>query len=161
MADRAFTIRRATQADAAALGHLGALLWRVHHDWDQRRFTIPTPHAEADYSAFLVSELTNENAAVFVAAQSGAVIGYAYAALEPGSFKELRDPCGYVHDVAVFEEGRRTGVATALITAAAEWLDAKGAPRIVIWTAEQNAAAQRLFDRLGFRRTMIEMTREL
>jgi len=30
-----------------------------------------------------------------------------------------------------------------------------------LWTAEQNSAAQRLFSRLGFRRTMIEMTREL
>ena len=161
MADVAFTIRRAAEADAAALGHLGALLWRTHHQWDARRFTTPSPNAEADYSAFLVSQLSDENGAVFVAEHSGAVIGYAYAGLEPGSFKELRDPCGYVHDVAVLEEGRRRGVATAFIKAAAEWLDAKGAPRVVIWTAKQNVAAQRLFERLGFRRTMIEMTREL
>jgi ribosomal protein S18 acetylase RimI-like enzyme len=31
----------------------------------------------------------------------------------------------------------------------------------VLWTAEKNDPAQRLFTRLGFRRTMIEMTREL
>jgi hypothetical protein len=31
----------------------------------------------------------------------------------------------------------------------------------MLWTAEQNADAQRLFVKLGFRRTMIEMTREL
>jgi hypothetical protein len=31
----------------------------------------------------------------------------------------------------------------------------------MLWTAEQNTAASRLFLRLGFRRTMIEMTREL
>jgi len=36
-----------------------------------------------------------------------------------------------------------------------------GAPRVVLWTAEKNDPAQRLFTRLGFRRTMIEMTREL
>jgi hypothetical protein len=36
-----------------------------------------------------------------------------------------------------------------------------GAPRVMLWTAEQNDSAQRLFARLGFRRTMIEMTREL
>ena len=45
--------------------------------------------------------------------------------------------------------------------AAIDWLRRRGAPRVVLWTAEQNDAAQRLFDRLGFRRTMIEMTREL
>jgi ribosomal protein S18 acetylase RimI-like enzyme len=32
---------------------------------------------------------------------------------------------------------------------------------MVLSTAVQNAAAQRLFRRLGFRDTMIEMTREL
>ena len=31
----------------------------------------------------------------------------------------------------------------------------------MLWTAQKNVPAQRLFDRLGFRRTMIEMTREL
>jgi ribosomal protein S18 acetylase RimI-like enzyme len=31
----------------------------------------------------------------------------------------------------------------------------------MLWTAEHNVTAQRLFDRLGFRRTMIEMTLEL
>jgi hypothetical protein len=37
---------------------------------------------------------------------------------------------------------------------------AKGAPRIVLHTAASNADAQALFARLGFRRTMVEMTRE-
>jgi RimJ/RimL family protein N-acetyltransferase len=32
---------------------------------------------------------------------------------------------------------------------------------VVLATAEQNEAAQRLFAGMGFRRTMIEMTREL
>jgi hypothetical protein len=31
----------------------------------------------------------------------------------------------------------------------------------MLWTAERNPAAQRLFEQSGFRRTMIEMTREL
>ena len=37
---------------------------------------------------------------------------------------------------------------------------AKGAPRVVITAAAGNTAAQALFGRLGFRRTMVEMTRE-
>jgi ribosomal protein S18 acetylase RimI-like enzyme len=39
-------------------------------------------------------------------------------------------------------------------------LTEKGAPRIVLMTAVQNEPAQRLFTRLGFRTTMLEMTRE-
>jgi hypothetical protein len=34
-------------------------------------------------------------------------------------------------------------------------------PRVVLWTAERNQAAQRLFASAGFRQTMLEMTREL
>jgi len=33
-------------------------------------------------------------------------------------------------------------------------------PRAVLWTAEKNPPAQALFEQLGFRRTMIEITRE-
>ena len=152
------SIRRATEADAPALGRLGALLWRVHYEWDTRRFIAPSANPEADYSAFLVSQLSDENAAVFVAERGGAVVGYVFASLEPASFKELRAACGYVHDIAVLDEERRGGVATALITTARDWLRGRGAPRVVIWTADANVAAQQLFGRLGFRRTMIEMT---
>ena len=42
-----------------------------------------------------------------------------------------------------------------------EWLREHGAPRVILWTAAPNEAAQRLFRRLGFRETMIEMTKEL
>jgi ribosomal protein S18 acetylase RimI-like enzyme len=63
--------------------------------------------------------------------------------------------------VVVDEGGRRAGVATALLEAATEWLRVHGAPRVVLWTAQRNEGAQRLFERLGFRRTMVEMTREL
>jgi RimJ/RimL family protein N-acetyltransferase len=34
-------------------------------------------------------------------------------------------------------------------------------PRVVLWTADRNTDALRVFERLGFRRTMVEMTREL
>jgi len=68
---------------------------------------------------------------------------------------------GFIHDVVVEESSRRLGVANLLVEAAIEWLRAHGAPRVILWTAEQNPAAQKLFSRLGFRRTMIEMTLEL
>jgi GNAT superfamily N-acetyltransferase len=98
---------------------------------------------------------------IFVAEQQGEVVGYVYAGLEPISWKELRDACGFIHDVVVDERARRGGTATALIEAAVVWLRERGAPRVMLWTAEKNAGAQQLFARLGFRRTMIEMTTEL
>ena len=155
------TIRRATDADAAVLGRLGALLLRAHHLFDAQRFMAPGRNPETGYGAFLVSQIADDDVVVFVAERGSEVVGYVYAGLEPRSWKELRDACGFIHDVAVVETGRRGGVATALIDAAVEWLRSRGAPRVVLWTADRNEAAQRMFDRLGFRRTMIEMTREL
>jgi ribosomal protein S18 acetylase RimI-like enzyme len=45
--------------------------------------------------------------------------------------------------------------------AATGWLRERGAPSVLLWTAAPNEPAQRLFERLGFRRTMIEMTKDL
>jgi hypothetical protein len=91
------TIRAARRADLEGIGRLGALLVRMHHDFDPERFLAATPHTERGYARFLAT----------------------IAALE-----------------------------------------ARGAPRVVLSTAERNEGAQRLFARAGFRQTMIEMTRE-
>ena len=160
-ADAPFVIRRATVKDVPALGRLGALLMRTHYGFDPQRFLAPGAGAEAGYGRFLGSQLNEDDSVVFVAEKDGAVIGYVFAGLEPMSWKELRDACGFIEDVAVEESGRRAGIATALIEAAVDWLRSRGAPRVMLWTAEHNIAAQRLFARLGFRATMREMTREI
>lgn len=156
-----FVVRRATDADAPALGRLGAMLLRAHYAFDPQRFIAPGSNPESGYEWFLRGQLEEDDAAVFVAEQDRQVIGYVFAALEPISWKELREACGFIHDIVVDDPQRRGGVATALLEAAIEWLRGRGAPRVILGTAERNAAAQRLFEKLGFRRTMIEMTREL
>ena len=122
---------------------------------------MPGGDPEAGYAWFLGTQLKSEDVAVFVAERGGEVVGYCYAGIEPQSWKELREECGFIHDVAVNEAGRRMGVATALLEAAMAWLTGRNMPRVVLWTADRNESAQRLFAALGFRRTMIEMTREL
>jgi len=154
-------IRRASEADLPALGKLGASLLLLHHGLDPDRFMASSADPEAGYAWFLGTQLQEVDVAVFVAERGGAVIGYVYAALEPQSWKELRDEAGFIHDVVIAEEARRLGIASVLIEKACEWLRSIGAPRVVLWTAEKNEGAQRLFTRVGFRRTMIEMTREL
>lgn len=156
-----FLVRRATESDLPGLGRLGALLMKTHYGFDQQRFMAPGINPAEGYGWFLGTQLHEKDVIVLVAEQAGVIVGYVYAGLEPQSWKELREPAGFIHDVAVEESSRRTGVATELIEAAVEWLRTQGAPRVLLWTAEQNKAALPLFSRLGFRRTMIEMTREL
>jgi len=159
--DAGVAIRRASGKDLPALGVLGASLLREHHAFDPQRFIAPRGDPESGYGWFLGTQLKEEDVAVFVAERDGVVVGYVYTAIEPQSWKELRDTAGFIHDVVVAPEAQRHGVASALIDAACEWCRSLGAPRVVLWTAEKNDGAQRLFTRLGFRRTMIEMTREL
>lgn len=155
------TIRLATPADLPALGRLGALLMRTHYEFDPQRFMSAGTDAADGYAWFLERQLKDSNVIVYVAEHEGEVVGYVYAGIEPTSWKELRDECGFIHDIVVDERGRRSGTAAALIDKAIEWMRERGMKRVMLWTAEKNAGAQQLFSKLGFRRTMIEMTREL
>jgi len=155
------TIRRAERHDLPALGRLGAMLMRTHYDFDPRRFLPPGQSAESGYGHFLGSVIEAPDSCVLVADDGGEIAGYVYVALEPLSWKELRGPAGFIHDVAVAEGARRGGIARQLLAAAIDWLREHGAPRVILWTAAPNEAAQRLFRDLGFRDTMLEMTLEL
>lgn len=154
-------IRKAEQRDLEALGRLGAMLMRTHYEFDPHRFLAPGRDASSGYASFLGHVLSSSDACIFVAEVDGAVAGYIYVALEPLSWKELRGPAGFIHDVAVTEEARRAGRGTALMRAAIAWLRERGAPRVILWTAASNETAQALFRGLGFRETMREMTLEL
>ena len=154
-------IRRATTADLEAVGRLGTLLLRIHNEFDRDRFLQASPGTEAGYAGFLGSQLGNPDALVLVAEQNGAIVGYLYASIEPQNWKELRERAGFVHDILVTEESRGAGFARQLMDAAFAWMREQGAPRVLLWTAAPNERARRLFERLGFRATMVEMTREL
>lgn len=154
-------IRKAERRDLERLGRLGAMLMRTHYAFDPRRFLAPNEGSETGYAHFLGGMLDDPEACIFVAERDGAIAGYVFAALEPMSWKELRGPAGFIHDLAIAEEARRSRVGTSLMEAAIAWLREHDAPRVILGTAASNHAAQTLFRGLGFRDTMIEMTMEL
>lgn len=154
-------VRRARRSDISILGQLGALLVRTHHEFDPRRFLPVTPQTEQGYGSFLGGQLDAPGAVVLVAERDGEVVGYAYGSIEGYDYMSLRGPAGVLNDVVVDPAHRGGGIGRMLLDAMLAELKARGAPRVVLSTAEQNEAAQHLFTSAGFRRTMIEMTREL
>jgi ribosomal protein S18 acetylase RimI-like enzyme len=154
-------IRRATRADLPQIGRLGALLVAQHHDFDSRRFLPATDRTKDGYARFLGTQLDEPDAAVLVAALDAHVIGYAYVALESYDYMSLRGPAGLLHDIIVDPERRRHGVGRALLEAVLAYVRSRGLEQIVLGTAQRNEAAQRFFAEAGFRRTMVEMTREI
>jgi ribosomal protein S18 acetylase RimI-like enzyme len=96
---------------------------------------------------------------VLVAELQGRVVGYAFGGIEGPDYMALRGPAGVVYDLVVDPTHRRSGIGSMLLERMVAALDRRGVPQIVLPTAEKNEAAQRLFARMGFRRTMIEMAR--
>jgi ribosomal protein S18 acetylase RimI-like enzyme len=155
------TIRPATSADLKAIGRLGALLVRLHHDFDRQRFLAASPQTEQGYGAFLGTQLEKHDVLLLTAAIEDTVVGYTYSGVEGTDYMSLRGPAGVLYDIVVDPAYRGQGIGQRLLDATIAALKARGVPRVVLSTAEKNKAAQRLFARAGFRETMIEMTREM
>ncbi|MCW5835718.1 MAG: GNAT family N-acetyltransferase [Labilithrix sp.] len=147
-------------ADLPAVGILAGRLVRAHHAYDAQRFLEPVD-PERGYERWFATQLGAEDTILLVAADAEGVVGYVYARMEPRSYNELLDACTKLHDIYVDARARRRGVGEALLRETFRRAKAKGAPRVVLLTAAQNESAHRLFARVGFRTTMLEMTREL
>ncbi len=155
------TIRPAAAGDWLRIGELAQSLVRRHHAFNPSRFVAPDTLPADAYTSHLRADLDRGASAVLVADVDGQLVGYVFAGIEPESWKELRHAAGYIHDLVVDDSRRHEGIGKALVAAALEWFDSRSVARVILWTAPQNAEAQRLFDRLGFRPTMIEMMRQL
>ncbi|MBL8609850.1 MAG: GNAT family N-acetyltransferase, partial [Myxococcales bacterium] len=86
--ERAVIVRPAREADVPALGRLAAALVAFHVAIDPLRF-MNIENAEVGYGRWLGKESADPEALVLVAEREGAVVGYAYARLEPKSYNEL------------------------------------------------------------------------
>jgi ribosomal protein S18 acetylase RimI-like enzyme len=162
-ADETITVRAARREDLPAASILAAKLVRLHHTYDPLRF-MTAGRLEEGYERFLGTQIDREDVVLLVAilhhGEDETIVGYILASLEDRNWSDLRDACGKIHDVYVDERVRLRGVASRLVEAAVAGLATKGAPRVVLMAAWGNDGARRLFARLGFRSTMLEMTRE-
>lgn len=155
----ALIVRPCEPSDLPDVGKLAARLVRDHFTMDPARFLI-FDDIEQGYAAYLGGELKKKQSVVLVAADQRGVIGYAYGRIEPRDWNALRESCGILHDVYVDESARRQGIGGRLVSEMVRRLASLGAPRVILMTAVQNVDAHRLFQQLGFRTTMLEMTRE-
>ena len=158
-------VREATVADLPALARLGARLARLHHRMDPRRFFV-VPGLERGYAWWLAKERRNRKAVVLAAVRPGragkeTVVGFAYGRIEPRDWNSLREACGLGIDLVVEPRARRAGIGEALVEALAAALAKRGAATMAIEVAWQNPAAMAVFARLGFRPTLLELTRPL
>jgi ribosomal protein S18 acetylase RimI-like enzyme len=153
-------VRRAKRSELGAVARMAATLVREHHRMDERRFMLVEP-VEVGYRDWFGKELARRGAVILVAEEDLEIVGYAYGTLEGRDWNDLLDTCGKLQDLYVAKESRRRGLATRLVESMLIELRALGAPRVVLMSADANRGAQAFFQSIGFRRTMVEMTREL
>lgn len=154
------SVRRATPEDLPGMAKRAARLVELHHDWDQARFILPRG-VEEGYRGWFGRELRDQDAVLLVGILEGAIVGYLYGRIEAHDWNMLLDRHGALHDIYVDETARGHHVGEALIETFMDALRERGVPRAVLHTASANTKAHGMFERVGFRRTMIEMTCEV
>jgi GNAT superfamily N-acetyltransferase len=84
----------------------------------------------------------------FIAWEAGAGIGMA-------AIFAVVDAPGRMHLVGMWvdPQHRRRGVAQALVEQAVHWAEKRRATEVILWVADHNIPARRLYERVGFRPT--------
>lgn len=152
-------VRACEEADLDQVSALAEKLVRFHAALDPGRY-LQRENVREGYRWFLGNELEKRGEVVIAVLANGARIGgYAYGRVQGRDWMRLLDAHAELHDVWVEDDVRSSGLATKLVEDCVSRLEALGAPRVVLSTAWSNDRARRFFEKLGFRPTMLEMTR--
>ena len=147
------TVRHATRAEAAKVAEFAVALFELHAAWNPRRFTqIATREGAERYYGDRA-----ENGSVLVAEADGEVVGFAYFEYEPTLYAELATRVLWLHDIYVEPNVRGQHVGSALIAGVKHEAKQRGATKVLLSVAVQNAEGHRLFAANGFEKTMDEM----
>jgi ribosomal protein S18 acetylase RimI-like enzyme len=151
----AFTVRAATLTELPACARFAADLVALHHLWDAKRYFLSDGIC-AGYLRFFSSEIAHPDVVLAVATLADEVVGYAYGRFEGRDWNSLLDEAGFVHDLYVADSARGAGIARALLAHAETALAARGAKRVVLYSATQNTSGRALFASSGYREGLVE-----
>lgn len=150
-------IRRATPVDAAAIC---ALVPRLTTSFVPPPWRKPAAMTATDLDVIGEAIRSNtEDPSVFVAERDGVIAGFVHVRSLEDYYRRCNH--GHVADLVVAEGHEGQGIATALLERAEEWTRAQGYDWMTLGVFEQNARAERLYHKLGFRRDVIRMLKPL
>lgn len=135
-------VRLATPADIPLLQAIARTSHRDTRFYSDPHF--PRAACDALYETWIKRHCEGEADAVYVAARSGNLVGYASCQRDPARRS------GRLGLVGVAAEARRCGIGNALVTRAVREAAASGVRRITVVTQGKNAFSQRLYQRCGF-----------
>jgi phosphoribosylanthranilate isomerase len=139
-------LRRATPADAEALGEVHVAAWREAYAglMPDRVLTRLDPGKRATMWRRTLEQGTRVN----VAQRAGTIVGFASS----GAQRDLSVPVrAEIHAIYVRRSAQRQGVGRALMSAVARDLLAQGYTSALLWVLEANTPARRFYEELGGR----------
>lgn len=152
--------RTAEPDDVPALARLGARLARQHLAYDAERFTCSEP-VENAYEQFFREQVPLGETFIMLAEVGKDIVGYVFVRVEPESFVDLLGSSAWIHDIYVEVSARGSGIGPTLLAAATAAARELGARSVMLTVSPKNERAKEIFEKQGFRVTMLEMRLEL
>jgi GNAT superfamily N-acetyltransferase len=150
-------VRKATPADVPALLPMVRAICTLHEQRDPQRFRV-LPDVLDRYASWLPQRATDPRSVFLVAqAPDGSLAGFTVGTVEPEVPIFWIPECGWIHDLWVEPQHRRSGAATALAQAAIDAFRAIGVKQVRLDTGSFNEPARAFFATLGFRPCVVEM----
>ena len=151
--------RRATLEDAEIVAEYAGKLAAQHREYDPKRFTLLAGREQM--AAYYGSQMSTNDAVVLVAELDGKIAGFAYIQFEARNYAALLESAAWLHDIYVDEAARGHNIGKMLIEASAKTAKDLGADKLMLLASTENRFANDLFNRAGFRETMVEMMMSL
>jgi ribosomal protein S18 acetylase RimI-like enzyme len=118
--------------------------------FDQYRQFYKQPPDAAAARAYIEQRLQNGDAVIFLAEEDGGALGFVQ--LYPSLASIPMRPIWILYDLFVAPAARTSGVGRALMDRARQHAEETNAHQLILETATDNLTAQRLYEKLGYKR---------
>ena len=153
-------VRAAKASDVPAVLPMVRKLCELHRSWDPAKYDF-VDGIEEMYRSWLTARATDPRAVFLVADREGVgPVGFLIGTVEKEIPIYRLKEYGFIHDLWVEEEYRNEGLARQLVMLAVERFKEIGTKQVRLDTAAANDVARKLFERCGFRVSVVEMLRE-
>ena len=153
-------IRAAKASDVEAVLPMVVAICSMHERLDPARYAM-LPDVVDRYRSWLPKRAEDPRSVFLVADTNPSLAGFLIATIEKNIPIYQLEEFGFIHDVWVDPQHRRSGIARALVEEAANRFRAMGIAQLRLETAAANEHARDLFTACGFRVGTIDMLRQL
>jgi len=151
------SIRLASPEDVPSLGPL----WRrLYEDQREQGMIVRVPADGFEEWAATMRPVLGRYGCVVVAESAGGIVGFVAGRIRNLPRHFGGGGAGFISDVWMEPSHRGHGTGAAMVRMAAAWFRAHGTSRVELQVVTGNAAARRLYARLGFVEELVQMVLE-